>query len=101
MWKTKFWLIQIVMLVMVSLVFGSAAFAGPPEHSKGKGVVMSKAHASQVAQTNDKVSDNAAFYEEASPPPPPVNEEEEDEFAQCVDSGQVIFNADGTITFCP
>jgi hypothetical protein len=62
--KTKFWLIQIVMLVMLSLVFGSAAFAGPPD-GKGKGTEMSiKAltnHAGDHSKGMEYASDNAAF----------------------------------------
>jgi len=63
--KTKFWLIQIVMLVMVSLVFGSAAFAGPPDNAKGKGAEMSKTahdnHSGGKAQGGYHANDNAAF----------------------------------------
>lgn len=89
------------MLVMVSLVFGSAAFAGPPDHSKGKkGAEMSRTaltnHASGGnVQAIEVANENAAFYEEEN------EEEEEDEFANCVDPGQIIFNPDGSITFCP
>jgi hypothetical protein len=31
--KAKFWLVQITMVAMVSLVFGSPVFAGPPDHA--------------------------------------------------------------------
>ncbi len=63
--KTKFWLVQIVMLVMVSLVFGSAAFAGPPD-GKGKGVEMSTTALTNHAGDHSKGmehanNDNAAF----------------------------------------
>ena len=62
--KTKFWLFQIVMLVMLSLLFGSPVFAGPPE-GKGKGADTSHAaltnHAGGHSQGIEHANDNAAF----------------------------------------
>ena len=73
--KTKFWLVQIVMLVMVSLVFGSAAFAGPPDHAKGKGAEMSTTahnnHSDGHAQGGSNANSNAAFDLDSSDPVPP------------------------------
>ena len=80
--KTKFWLVQIVMLVMVSLVFGSAAFAGPPD-GKGKGADMSMmaltnhASGSGNVQAVNKADGNAAFMGASEEPPaeePPAEE---------------------------
>ena len=63
--KTKFWLFQIVMLVMLSLLFGSPVFAGPPDHSKGKGAETSMTaltnHAGDHSQGMENANDNAAF----------------------------------------
>ena len=65
--KTKFWLFQIVMLVMLSLLFGSPVFAGPPDHAKGKkGAEMSNTaltnHASGGnVHAMDVANENAAF----------------------------------------
>ncbi len=56
--KTKFWLFQIVMLVMLSLVFGSAAFAGPPD-GKGKGTEMSIKALTNHAGGHSKGMENA------------------------------------------
>ena len=70
--KTKFWLFQIVMLVMLSLVFGSPVFAGPPDHAKGKkGAEMSRTaltnHASGGnVHAMDVASENAAFMGEST-----------------------------------
>ncbi len=65
MWKTKFWLFQIVMLVMLSLLFGSPVFAGPPDHAKGKGAQTSwtahNNHSDGHAQGGYHANDNAAF----------------------------------------
>ncbi|MCH8933655.1 MAG: hypothetical protein IH923_11370 [Nitrospinae bacterium] len=77
MWKTKFWLFQIVMLVMLSLLFGSPVFAGPPAHSKGKGAEMSRMaltnHAGDHSKGMKNANENAAFYvEEEQDPPAPV-----------------------------
>jgi len=80
--KTKFWLIQIVMLVMVSLVFGSAAFAGPPDNAKGKGAEMSKTahdnHSGGKAQGGYHANDNAAFMDASEPDPDPEPEPDPD-----------------------
>lgn len=100
--KTKFWLIQIVMLVMVSLVFGSAAFAGPPEHSKGK----KGAETSRMALTNhasggnvhaiDAANENAAFYEASAPVDPVPDPEPEDDPTDCPE-GTFYFEGFGCI----
>lgn len=91
------------MLVMVSLIFGSAAFAGPSGNSNGKGAEKSRTALTNHASGGnvhaiDAANENAAFYEE---PPPIPEEEEDDEFALCVEPGQIIFNSDGSVTFCP
>jgi len=63
--KTKFWLFQIVMLVMLSLLFGSPVFAGPPDHAKGGGAETSKTahdnHSGGHAQGGLHADNNAAF----------------------------------------
>jgi len=64
--KTKFWLFQIVMLVMLSLLFGSPVFSGPPDKAtKSKGAEMSNTaltnHAGGHAQGGYHANDNAAF----------------------------------------
>lgn len=101
--KTKFWLFQIVMLVMLSLLFGSPVFAGPPDNTKGKGVEMSRLalsnHAGGHSKGMENANENAAFYEEASDPVDPPEEEEDD--SECTESGQWIFHDDGTVTICP
>lgn len=79
--KTKFWLIQIVMLVMLSLVFGSPVFSGPPDHAKGVGAETSRTahnnHSDGNAKAEGHANENAAFYVETSPPPPPPPGDEE------------------------
>ena len=35
--KAKFWLVQIAMIAIVSLVLGSPVFAAPPDQSQGVG----------------------------------------------------------------
>jgi len=51
--NAKFWLVQIAMVAIVSLVFGSPVFAGPPDHAKGeKGVEMKNANASEQGKAN-------------------------------------------------
>jgi hypothetical protein len=82
--KTKFWLIQILMVAIVSLVFGSPVFAGPPD-SKGKGAEMSykaltnHASGSGNVQALNKANGNAAFMDASEEPPvieePPADEE--------------------------
>ncbi len=73
--KTKFWLIQIVMLILVSLVFGSAAFAVLPDHSKGKGAAKSYTaltnHAGGHSQAMSHANGNAAFMGDSEPEPDP------------------------------
>lgn len=58
--NSKLWLALIVMIAVVGLV-SAPVFAGKPLGTETKGETTSKAHASEKAQTNDKVSDNAAF----------------------------------------
>ena len=91
--KTKFWLVQIVMLVMVSLVFGSAAFAGPPDHAKGKGAEMSTAahnnHSGGHAQGGYHANENAAFELDSSDPVP-------DPEPDPIDPGEACLAAGGT-----
>ena len=80
--KTKFWLFQIVMLVMLSLVFGSPVFAGPPDNSKGKGAETSRTaltnHAGDHSQGMEHANDNAAFMYESAPEPEPDPDPEPD-----------------------
>jgi hypothetical protein len=43
--NAKFWFVQIAMVAIVGLIFGSPVLAGPPDHAKGaKGVEMKNAH---------------------------------------------------------
>lgn len=90
--KTKFWLVQIVMVAIVSLVFGSPVFAGPPD-GKGKGAEMSNTaltnHAGGHSQSIDYANGNAAFMGNSEPDPVPDPEPEPDiDPAQaCVESG--------------
>ena len=82
--KTKFWLIQILLVAIVSLVFGSPVFAGPPDHAKGKkGAEMSynaltnHASGSGNVQAVNKADGNAAFMGASEEPPaeePPAEE---------------------------
>jgi len=95
--KTKFWLVQIVMLVMLSLVFGSAAFAGPPDHSKGKGAAMSTLalsnHAGGNSQGMSHANDNAAFMGDSEPVPDPEPDPDPiDPAADCVANGGIWYN---------
>ena len=57
--NAKFWLVQIAMVAIVSLVFGSPVFAGPPDHALGKGVEMKNLNASDKAKEN--ANDKANF----------------------------------------
>ena len=63
--KAKFWFFQIAMVAIVSLIFGSPVFAGPPDHSKGKGAETSSNshsnHSGGNAQAEYHANDNAAF----------------------------------------
>ena len=87
--KTKFWLFQIVMLVMLSLLFGSPVFAGPPDNTKGKGVEMSWTaltnHAGGHSQGMDNANVNAAFMGGGESTEPP--EDEVDPATACAESG--------------
>jgi len=81
--KTKFWLVQIVMLILVSLVFGSAAFAVLPDHAKGKkGAEMSYTaltnHAGGHSQGMLHANGNAAFMGTSVPDPDPEPDPEPD-----------------------
>jgi len=96
--KTKFWLFQFVMLVMLSLVFGSPVFAGPPDHAEGKGAVMSKTahgnHSDGHAQGGYHANDNAAFMggdstDDGSGEEDPVDA---DPAKTCVESGGTWFD---------
>ena len=55
--KTKFWLAQILMISVVSLILGASAFAKAPGHSKG--IDMKNSHASD--QAKEKANSNAGF----------------------------------------
>lgn len=97
--KTKFWLVQIVMLILVSLVFGSAAFAGPPDHSKGKGAAKSYTahnnHSGGHAQGGYHANGNAAFMGTSVPDPDPDPDPEPDPIdpaQDCLDSGGTWYN---------
>ncbi len=63
--KAKFWLMQIVMLAIISLVFGSPVFAGPPAQAQGNGGDTSSTahsnHSGGKAQAESHADDNAAF----------------------------------------
>ncbi len=89
------------MLIMVSLVFGSAAFAGPPDHAKGKGAEMSKTahsnHADGNAKAKDHSNENAAFYEEASDPGDPVPDPEPEDDPTVCPEGTFYFEGFGCI----
>ena len=64
--NAKFWLVQIAMVAIVSLVFGSPVFAGPPAHAKGeKGLEMKNANASDKAVEN--ANDKAGFEDRVVP----------------------------------
>lgn len=56
--NVKFWLVQIAMVAMVSLIFGSPVFADP-----GKGGEMKNAKAATVAQ--ETANSSAGFVAEA------------------------------------
>jgi len=94
--KTKFWLVQIVMLVMLSLVFGSAAFAGPPDHAKGKGAEVSTTahnnHSGGHAQGGYHANDNAAFMLDSPDPDPEPDPDPVDPAEACVANGGIWFN---------
>jgi len=63
--KAKFWVMQIVMIAIVGLVFGSPVLAGPPDHAKGvKGVEMKNLNADDNAK--DNANENANFEEDTS-----------------------------------
>jgi hypothetical protein len=57
--NAKFWLIQVAMLAIVGLVFGSPVIAEP-----GQGVAMKNEH----AENQDKANYNAGFYENVPEP---------------------------------
>jgi hypothetical protein len=63
--NAKFWLVQIAMVAIVSLVFGSPVFAGPPDHAKGLGAETSSNshsnHSGGKAQAESNANENAAF----------------------------------------
>lgn len=70
--NAKFWLAQIAMIAIVSLVLGSPAFAGPPNNTKG--VDTKNANASEKAKEN--ANENAGFTgEETTAEENPVVEE--------------------------
>lgn len=76
--KTKFWLIQLLMISVISLILGASAFAKAPAHSKGSD--MKNAHASDQAKS--KANSNAGFANATDPGPvdePPVEEPPADE----------------------
>ena len=75
--KTKFWLVQILMVAIVSLVFGSPVFAGPPDHAtKSAGADKSRtaltnhagSHSQGMLHAN---KENAAFMGVSEPDPVP------------------------------
>jgi hypothetical protein len=76
--NAKFWLIQVAMLAIVGLVFGSPVIAEP-----GQGVAMKNLHAPEVAQ--DKASEQAGFKENVVP-----EEVTEDAPPECTDLAEPL-----------
>ena len=74
--KTKFMLVQIIMVLLVGWVFGSTALAKTPDHAKGgKGTEMKNANASEQGKAN--ANTHAGFVNEVEPEPveePPAEE---------------------------
>ena len=74
----KFWLVQIAMVAIVSLIFGSPVFAGPPDQANGVGAETSDTahnnHSGGKAQAGSHANGNAAFMGDVveDPVPDPV-----------------------------
>ena len=99
--KVKFWLVQILMISLVSFVLGGSVFAKGGANSKG--AEMKNAHASDQAKSH--ANSNAGFDSEpAEEPPveePPVEEppaEEEPTEPQCSIENSYLCADEGSCT---
>jgi len=76
--KANFWLVQIVMVAIISLVLGSPVFAGPPDHAKsGKSVATSSdddmSHGEEMRLDKANMDEgNAEWKVVEEPEPDPV-----------------------------
>ncbi len=106
--KTKFWLIQIVMLAIVSLILGSPALADKPvkvdksvkaDSATGNhGSYMRMGHANM---DNGKASWKTGDYTGNDDNTGGDNTGDNTDPSGCIESGQIIVHSDGTVTFCP
>ncbi len=73
--KTKFWLIQIVMVAVFSLTFGSPVFATPPNHASSDNTVVATesgdemTHGEMNRLENANLDSGKAEWKNADPVP--------------------------------
>jgi len=107
--KTKFWLIQIVMLTIVSLILGSPALADKPVKAdksvKAAAKSETSSHGSYMRMENANMDNGKASWKTGDytgndDNTGGDNTGDNTDPSGCIESGQVIFHPDGTVTFC-
>jgi len=105
--KTKFWLIQIVMLAIVSLILGSPALADKPvkvdKSVKADSATDSHGYDMRMENANRdsgkaswKTGDSTGNDDNTGGD----NTGDNTDPSGCIYSGQIIVHSDGTVTFC-
>ncbi len=106
--KTKFWLAQIVMLAIVSLILGSPALADKPvkvdKSVKADSATDSHGYDMRMENANldsGKASWKTGDYTGDDDSGDTSGDDSGDTNTGCTETGQWIFHEDGSFTICP